>query len=295
MSISKFIEYLSHEKKYSKLTLKAYNSDLEQFQNFLESYFETTEIDAANYSMIRQWIVELVNAGLENKSINRKISSLKTYFKFLLKVKRIDENPLAKHQVLKTPKRQQNAFSIKEINHLNEIYNDETFEGLRDHLIIELLYTTGMRRQELIDLKLEDLDLSENQVRIHGKRSKQRLVPLLKSTKVLLSKYITEHSKIIDDTVRSLILTNKGKMAYPNLIHRVVQKYFSQVSTKQKQSPHLLRHTFANHLLEKGADITAIKELLGHSSLASTQVYTQNSLKELTKAHNLAHPRSKSK
>ncbi|WP_127846626.1 tyrosine-type recombinase/integrase [Psychroflexus aestuariivivens] len=293
MSIFKFVEYLSHEKNYSKLTLKAYESDLIQFQNFLDIEFDNSNLEIANYSMIRQWIVELVNRDLENKSINRKISSLKTYYKFLLKVKVIESNPLAKHQVLKTPKRQQNAFSTKEVNQLNEIYTDETFEGLRDHVIIELLYMTGMRRQELIDLKLDDLDLAENQVRIHGKRNKQRLVPLLKSARNLLTKYISERSQVADKSCENLILTNKGKPAYPNLIHRVIQNYFSKISTKKKQSPHLLRHTFANHLLEKGADITAIKELLGHSSLASTQVYTQNSLKELTKAHSSAHPRSK--
>jgi integrase/recombinase XerC len=244
-----------------------------------------------NYPMIRQWIVGFIEMGLTHKTINRKLSTLKTFFKFLLKIQAIEVTPMAQHKSLKLPKRQQEVFSILELEKVSSYFEDVTFEGLRDHLIIELLYATGMRRQELIDLHLSSIDLKQKQLKVHGKRNKERLIPLLDSISNLVERYLLERS-VLQAQGSQLFITSRGKPIYPNLVYRVVHSYFQKVSTKKKLSPHLLRHAFATHLLDKGADISAIKDLLGHSSLASTEVYTHMNYKELSKAHQAAHPRS---
>jgi integrase/recombinase XerC len=286
-----FLDYLQLEKKYARHTLTSYASDLEQFQSFLLEKYDTDDFAEVNYPMIRQWIVSFVDRDLANKTINRKLSTLKTFFKFLLKVKAIEENPMLQHKSLKLPKREQEAFSLLELENISDYFNDNSFEGLRDHLIIELLYSTGMRRQELIDLDLSSIDFEQQQLKVLGKRNKQRIVPLLGSSLDLIQRYLVERKFLTLET-KKLFVTTSGKPIYPNLVYRTVTAYFKNVSTKQKLSPHLLRHAFASHLLEKGADITAIKDLLGHSSLASTEVYTHSNFKELSKAHAAAHPRS---
>lgn len=286
-----FLDYLQLEKKYARHTLTSYASDLNQFQSFLLEKYDTEDFVEVNYPMIRQWIVSFVDKDLTNKTINRKLSTLKTFFKFLLKVKAIEVNPMLQHKSLKLPKREQEAFSLLELEKLSAYFEDSSFEGLRDHLMIEMLYSTGMRRQELIDLTLSSIDLEQNQLKVLGKRNKERLLPLLNSTLILIRDYLEERKGLALDTDK-LFVTKSGKAIYPNLVYRTVNSYFKKVSTKQKLSPHLLRHAFASHLLDKGAEITAIKELLGHSSLASTEVYTHSNFKELSKVHAAAHPRS---
>lgn len=289
--IKAFLDYLHLEKKYAQHTLTSYASDLDQFQLFLKEKYDAEDVTEVNYPMIRQWIVSFVDKDLANKTINRKLSSLKTFFKFLLKVKAIEVNPMLQHKSLKLPKREQESFSISELEKISDYFEVDYFEGLRDHLIIELLYSTGMRRQELIDLNLSSIDFEQNQLKVLGKRNKERIVPLINSTSILIQQYLKER-KLVAHGTHKLFVTKKGKPIYPNLVYRTVNTYFKKVSTKQKLSPHLLRHAFATHLLEKGADITAIKDLLGHSSLASTEVYTHSNFKELSKAHATAHPRS---
>lgn len=289
--IDAFLDYLQLEKKYAQHTLTSYASDLEQFQLFLKEKYDAENFAEVNYPMIRQWIVSFVDKDLANKTINRKLSTLKTFFKFLLKVKAIKVNPMLQHKSLKLPKREQESFSLVELEKISDYFEDSTFEGLRDHLIIELLYSTGMRRQELIDLDLASIDFEQNQLKVLGKRNKERILPLLNSTLLLIDRYVKERALLSLDTDK-LFVTQNGKKIYPNLVYRTVNSYFKKVSTKQKLSPHLLRHAFATHLLEKGAEITAIKDLLGHSSLASTEVYTHSNFKELSKAHAAAHPRS---
>jgi integrase/recombinase XerC len=289
--IDSFLDYLRFEKKYADLTIVSYATDLQQFDMFLFETYQTKDMSEVNYPMIRQWIVGFIEMGLTHKTINRKLSTLKTFFKFLLKIQAIEITPMAQHKSLKLPKRQQEVFSILELEKVSNYFEDVTFEGLRDHLIIELLYATGMRRQELIDLHLSSIDLKQKQLKVHGKRNKERLIPLLDSVSNLVERYLLERS-VLQSQGNHLFITSKGKPIYPNLVYRVVHSYFQKVSTKKKLSPHLLRHAFATHLLDKGADISSIKDLLGHSSLASTEVYTHMNYKELSKAHQAAHPRS---
>ncbi len=295
MFISEFTDYLLLEKKYSQHTVTAYKTDLFSFLEFYQDRFEVSEISQANYAQIRSWIVSLVDAGISNRSINRKISSLKTYYKFLLKTRQIDKNPLAKHQALKVSKKLQIPFSVQEIDHvLNDFTDIHDFESVRDRLIVELFYATGMRRAELVSLKLSDIDLSNRQVKVVGKRNKERYLPLLESVCGTLKQYLNLRNDMVSDQeVSFLLLTKKGVKIYETLVYRVINGYFSKASSKVKKSPHILRHSFATHLLNEGADLNAVKELLGHSSLAATQVYTHHSVAQLTKVYQKSHPRNK--
>lgn len=251
-------------------------------------------IKKVNYQQIRSWIVVLVESGLSNRSINRKISSLNTYYKFLLKVGDVKQNPLSKHKALKTSKKVQVPFSEEEIKVvLDELNFDDSYEGIRDKLIIELFYSTGIRRIELVELKLAAIDLSNRSIKVLGKRNKERIVPLLNSVKETLQQYLKVRDNLEDIKDSDyLFLTKKGVKIYETLVYRVINDYFSKASFKVKKSPHILRHSFATHLLNQGADINAVKELLGHTSLAATQVYTHNSIAELKKVYLNAHPRS---
>ena len=291
MSISHFITYLDCEKKYSPYTLTAYRKDLSSFKDFCESEFEIEEVSGVSYSVIRSWVVKLVEDGISNRSINRKISSLRSYFNFLLKSKQIQEHPLRKHKALKVEKRINVPFSEKEINEVLDFFDQaDGFEQIRDKLIIELLYTTGMRRAELIGLKNTSIDLSQSIVKVLGKRNKERQLPLLLSVVGTVEKYKLLRKDIVSET-DSFLITKKGDDIYPTLVYRIINEYFSKVSVKVKKSPHIVRHSFATHLLSEGADLNSVKELLGHSSLASTQVYTHSNLKDLKIMYNQAHPR----
>lgn len=294
MPFSEFIAYLQFEKNYSKHTLKAYQRDLDAFLDFAQQEFEYDQVVDVNYSVIRSWIVSLVEAGIENRSINRKISSLKSYYKFLLKTNQIQENPLAKHKALKTPKKVQVPFSEEEITRVLELLKqDDGFEGTRNLLIVELFYATGMRRAELVNLKLQDVDTDRRLIKVLGKRNKERLIPLLSSVCKTVERYLRERAKLetIVDT-EYLLLSNKGVKIYETLVYRIINSYFSKASEKVKKSPHILRHSFATHLLNQGASLNAVKELLGHASLASTQVYTHNSIAQLKQVYRNSHPRN---
>jgi integrase/recombinase XerC len=293
--INAFLEYLTLEKKYSQHTITAYRTDLISFKDFCAVEFDQETIGKVSYGEIRSWIVSLVDDGISNRSINRKISSLKTFYKFLQKIKYIEVNPLASHKALKTSKDVQIPFSQKEVsNAILAIDMDDTFEAHRDKLIVELFYSTGMRRAELINLKLSSVDLSGGMVKVLGKRNKERYIPLLPSVVEGVKNYLQKRKQL---TAKSdhLLLTSKGDKIYETLVYRIINTYFSKVSSKVKKSPHILRHSFATHLLNEGADLNSVKELLGHSSLASTQVYTHNSLEQIKQVYNQAHPRSNKK
>ncbi|MDV7140899.1 tyrosine-type recombinase/integrase [Maribacter sp. TH_r10] len=295
MSVSKFVSYLRLEKKYSGHTVNAYQQDILSFTNFCEDNYSLVQIERVEYPVIRSWIVELVNSGISNRSVNRKIASLKAYYKFLQQIDLIAANPLAKHKALKTSKKIEVPFSEEEMRRvLSQLPFSDDFEGSRDKLIIELLYTTGIRRAELVNLKMGDVDLSERSLKVLGKRNKERIVPLLVSTIDLFAMYLPLRNELENKVDKEFVfLTSAGNKIYETLVYRIINGYFSKVSSKIKRSPHILRHTFATHLLNKGADLNSVKELLGHSSLASTQVYTHNSIAELKKIHASAHPRGK--
>ena len=295
MSFNAFIDYLLLEKNYSKLTIKAYSKDLEALSLFVLKTYNIPNIDAINYAQIRSWIVSMVEQGITNRTVNRKISSLNTYYKFLLKVGDITKNPLAKHKALKTNKKVQIPFSQVEIETVLEALNShDDYESVRNKFIIELFYTTGIRRIELTELKLNSISMANKTIKVLGKRNKERIIPLLSSVIETTKHYLIKR-EALDNIVDNeyLFLTKKGIKIYETLVYRVINDYFREASAKVKRSPHILRHSFATHLLNKGADLNAVKELLGHSSLAATQVYTHNSIAELKKVQLKAHPRSK--
>ncbi|MCL4132897.1 UNVERIFIED_CONTAM: hypothetical protein GTU68_044037 [Idotea baltica] len=295
MPFKSFIDYLLLEKNYSKLTVKAYQNDLSDFLEFNTLQFDQDHIENANYSQVRSWIVSMVEKEISNRSINRKVSALNSYYKFLVKIGDIQTNPLTKHKALKTSKKIQIPFSETEIaSVLDELNFENDFEGIRDKLIIELFYSTGIRRIELVELKLNSIDLANKTVKVIGKRNKERFVPLLESVIQTIKRYLVVRNEleIIQDK-DCLFLTKKGVKIYETLVYRIINQYFSLASSKVKKSPHILRHSFATHLLNQGADLNAVKELLGHSSLAATQVYTHNSIAELKKVYLNSHPRSK--
>ena len=289
-----FRDYLQLEKNYSPHTVNAYLNDISFFEKFIKQEFEQEDLHEVNYSQIRSWIVSLVDDGISNTSVNRKIASLKSYYKFLLKSKQIQVSPLLKHKALKTPKIIQIPFSEKELdNALHFIKYPEGYEGVRDKLIIDLFYTTGIRRTELIHLKVSNINNSTNTLKVLGKRNKERIIPILPIISQQIALYFSERAnleRIKDSDI--FFLTIKGVKMNDSLVYRLINNYFSNVSEKVKKSPHILRHTFATHLLNNGADINSVKELLGHSSLASTQVYTHSSLSELKKVYGNAHPRN---
>jgi len=290
-----FQEYLQLEKNYSMHTVTAYGNDLIFFKEFLKSNFEMDQLEEVNYSMIRSWIVAMVDDGVANSSVNRKIASLKSFYKFLLKIKVIKSSPLLKHKSLKTPKKLQIPFSENELDMvLNNLKFPDGFEGIRDKLIIDLFYTTGIRRIELISLKMQNIDLHNRTLKVLGKRNKERILPIVPVIASQIEKYLAERTQleVIKDS-EYFFLMLKGVKLNDSFVYRLINYYFSNVSEKVKKSPHILRHTFATHLLNNGADLNSVKELLGHASLASTQVYTHSSLSELKKVYGQAHPRNK--
>ena len=295
MALDYFISYLSLEKKYSVHTVTAYQKDIEAFELFCREELGLNGIDDVEYSLIRNWIVSLVDSKISNRSVNRKVAALKSYYKFLQGIGRIDINPLAKHRALKTSKKIEIPFSEHEMrNVLSQIEYADDFEGVRDKLIIDLFYTTGIRRAELLNLKMTDVDLTGHMLKVLGKRNKERFVPLLPTVVDGFMRYFEHRNALgmIADTTYVFLLKS-GYKTYDTFVYRIINSYFSKVSSKVKKSPHILRHTFATHLLNEGADLNSVKELLGHSSLASTQVYTHNSIAELKKVHASAHPRGK--
>lgn len=295
MTFKQFTEYLLHEKNYSVLTVKAYQTDLENFSEFILKQYDSNTINDVNYSQIRSWIVNLVEDDITNRTINRKVSSLNSYYKFLLKTESISINPLVKHKALKTNKKVQIPFSEDELKTvISDLEKETDFKGLRNRLIVELFYATGIRRIELVQIKLSHIDLANKTLKVLGKRNKERFIPLISSVVDTVKVYLLIRNEL--ETIQDeqyLFLTKKGLKIYETLVYRIINDYFSKASSKVKRSPHILRHSFATHLLNQGANLNAVKELLGHSSLAATQVYTHNSIAELKKVYSNAHPRSK--
>ena len=295
MPFKSFTDFLLLEKNYSIHTVNAYKNDLDGFLNFIKQEFDSDSIDDVNYQQIRSWIIKLVESGISNRTVNRKISSLNSYYKFLLRIEKIETNPLVKHNALKIPKKIQIPFSESEMKSvLDDLDLDDSFEGLRNKLIIELFYSTGIRRIELIQLKVNDLDISNKTLKVLGKRKKERIIPLINPVIKTIKNYNSKRQELnLIQNPDFFFLTKKGVKLYETLVYRIINDYFSKASNKVKKSPHILRHTFATHLLNQGADLNAVKELLGHSSLAATQVYTHNSIKELKKVYANTHPRNK--
>ena len=292
-NLQAYEDYLVKEKNYSPLTVRAYLDDINSFQDYLNQ--QSISLEEVVYSNIRSWIVVLIEQNISTTSVNRKISALKSFYKFLLKVKQISVNPLLKHKSLKTAKKVQIPFSEKELQDVfsdNDYSND--FEGIRNRLVIELFYTTGIRRAELINLKLNSVNDIQKTIRVVGKRNKERIIPMLDCTLNLLKRYKEQrnHLEVIKDK-EMLILSKTGNKVSESFVYRLINDYFSTVSKKEKKSPHVLRHSFATHLLNNGADLNSVKELLGHASLSSTQIYTHSSLAELKRVYQEAHPRNK--
>ena len=291
-----FFDYLELEKKYSSHTIIAYKNDLLSFADFVASEYDDQDLKEVNYPQVRSWIVKMVEQGLSNSSINRKVSSLKAYYRFLQKTKQLEISPLSKHRALKTSRKLQTPFSETEVEKALTIIPAEGFEELRNRLMLELFYSTGIRRSELIGIKLQHIDFSAGVLKVKGKGNKERFIPLLPSVAGSLQAYLPERKEVENALSEGyLFLTGKGVKMYDSLVYRTINNYFRGISSKLKKSPHILRHSFATHLLNQGAHLNAVKELLGHSSLAATQVYTHNSMAELNKVYKNAHPRNRKK
>ena len=293
MHLSNFYDYLSKEKNYSSNTVIAYKKDVETFQEFCRVKFELNNLLKVTYPIIREWIIDLSEKELSPLTINRKISSLSKYYDFLIKINDLKSSPLKNHKRLKVQKKLIIPFSEDEVLKVVDIFS-KNFEGKRNLLIVDMLYSTGVRRDELINIKLNDVLLDENLVKVLGKRNKERLVPLVLNLKSRINDYLKFRNEIKSSS-SSFFITTKGKKIGPSLVYRVVKNYFSKVSTKVKTSPHVLRHSFATHMLNNGADINSIKEIMGHSSLASTQIYTKIKLPKIINDYKKNHPRERKK
>ncbi|MFD2935558.1 tyrosine-type recombinase/integrase [Spirosoma flavum] len=293
---SDFLQHIRYEKRLSHHTLTAYTNDLEQFRLFLLTECNIAEPERSDFRHIRSWIVSLVEAGTDKSSVNRKIATLRSFFGFLLRRKVIDFDPTSKIQALKASKKLPQYVEEKPMEMLlNDIEFSDTFEGIRDKLVLELLYGTGIRLSELIGLKTADVNLYEKTITVLGKRNKHRIIPLNQPLFELIQQYCRSKENEFSGQADGiyLIVSDKGVAAYPMLIQRIVKQNLTLVTTLEKKSPHVLRHSFATHLLNRGADLNAIKDLLGHSSLAATQIYTHTSLEQLKKTYDQAHPKAK--
>jgi len=304
MFIDRFIRYIKFEKRYSPHTVSAYQSDLDQFLSFLNNPDkvtpapepEVTHPSQITHHQIRNWMVEMMNHKIIARSINRKIATLRKYFKFLLQEGIIEVNPASK---ISTPKIPKNLPVVVEDIKLSQMLDNgenfsNDFKGVRDKLVIEMLFGTGMRLSELLGVKDTDVNVYEDTVKVLGKRNKERIIPINSELKLLLAEYqqLKKKEEFSGNNSLTLIVTDKGANAYPKLIYLIVQKYLSNISTQNKRSPHVLRHTFATSLLNRGADLNAIKELLGHANLSATQIYTHNSVERLKSIYKQAHPKA---
>jgi integrase/recombinase XerC len=296
MFLERFIQYIEFEKRYSPHTVSAYQSDLEQFISFLNHPEETiTHPEEITHHQIRNWLVELMNQQLTARSVNRKVATLRKYFKFLVQEGILKANPASKINTPKIPKHLPVVVEDARLTQLldsGEVFTDD-FKGTRDKLIIEMLFGTGMRLAELLGVKETDINVYEGTVKVLGKRNKERIIPLNQELRTLLLKYTElKKSENFGNNSLTLIVTDKGADAYSKLIYLTVQRYLSHISTQNKKSPHVLRHTFATSLLNAGADLNAIKELLGHANLSATQIYTHNSVERLKSIYKQAHPKA---
>lgn len=294
MLINSFIRYLTHEKRYSKHTVSSYLADLVQFEEYITAAFNLT-IPDVKHSHLRSYMVDLMEEKRSETTINRKISALRSFYKFLVKACKIEQNPTILLKAPKIPKRLPVFIDAQKMDQLldSENYFNDSFPSVRDHLVIELLFGTGIRLAELISLKETDVDVYAGTIKVLGKRNKERIVPVNKPLINQLNIYV-EQKKLqnFNNNLLNLIVTNTGAAAYPKLIYRIVTSYLNYISTNEKRSPHVLRHSYATSLLNAGADLNAIKELLGHASLAATQVYTHNSIERLKTIYKQAHPKA---
>lgn len=292
MFLDDFIKYLQLEKRYSLHTVKAYQSDLLQLQKYLTNTYDS-KLEKASYIMLRSWIIELLNDGLNTRTTNRKITTLKSFFKFLLQRNKIKVDPSFKLKSSKFSKKIPVFVVESSMNQLlNEVQFDDNFSGSRDKLILEIFYSTGIRLSELINIQNKDFNLEKKQLKVLGKRNKERIIPLNKELCNTAEIYISYRAAIKQVNSSYFILTDKGKKLYPSMVYRLVNQCLSVVTSLDKKSPHVLRHTFATHMLNNGADLNAIKELLGHASLSATQIYTHNTIDKLKQVYNKAHPRA---
>lgn len=293
--IDSFINYLEYEKRSSPHTVIAYRKDLEQAEEFVATSFEIKNLDQCTHAELRAWVIELVEQGLSTTSVNRKIATLRSFYKFLLRSRLISQDPTYKLKSLKNPKKLPEF--VQEVtleSVLEESVYEPNFEGQRDRMVLEFLYLTGVRLSELTGLRWRDINLIEDQVKVLGKRKKERIIPLTKMLKqniILYRKEFEERFSKIEGN-EYFIVSNRGEQSYPMMIYRIVRHYLDLFAQNTRRSPHLLRHTFATHLLNKGADLNAVKDLLGHSSLAATQVYTHNSMEKLKAVFEQAHPKA---
>ena len=295
MLIEKFIEYLKIEKNYSVNTLSAYKKDLMEFQVFINENYDKCVIENVDYKIIRSWIVLLVNKNLSNRSINRKVSSLKSFYKFLVKTDTINSTPLIAHSPLKQSKKIQVPFSKDEIGALlDSDFFKSDYKGVLQKTIISFFYFTGVRRIELINLKTSDINMDSYTIRIMGKRNKERIIPMLPKLKELINEYLKIKSQEFNNEIFDyLFISKSGIQLSEKYVYRTVNEYFKLVSPKVKKAPHVLRHSFATHLINEGADINSVKELLGHSSLSATQVYSHTSMERIKEVFKSSHPRAK--
>ncbi len=298
MLIDKFIEYLRKEKKYSEYTCGSYGHDLRGFEAFVRGL--EVDLITVGKEEIRLWMIQMMEEKYHANTINRKISALRSFYGFLIKIGEVKDSPVAQIKSLKKNKRYVLPFSPAEVRMVLEHNNDDLewtvdrYNEVRDYVILELLYATGMRRSELLDLKINDIDMDGRQIKVRGKRDKERIIPLLENTIGVLFGFMRLHTLKFPHA-KYLITNNKGEKAYPGLIYKVVKRNFEMFTTKEKKSPHVLRHSFATHLLDNGVSLQEVKDLLGHAGLSSTQVYTHTSLRHLKNAYRKAHPRYKKK
>ncbi|HEY9115120.1 MAG TPA: tyrosine-type recombinase/integrase [Bacteroidales bacterium] len=292
MAIAEFFAHLTLEKKYSVHTLKAYQADIQSFHSFVQNEFELTDLTKVQTIMIKDWMMFLVNSGTTPRTINRKISSLKSFYRFLVSEEIIKTNPAIYIHTLKIGKQLPTYVEKEKLNNfLNSEIDEDKFSQLRDRLIMDIFYSTGIRRNELIELKENSVNLSGNFTKVIGKGNKERILPLTKKLSKDIQKYLELKSKKFNNSVPYLFVTDKGKKVYPEYIYRLVNKQLTGL-TSSKKSPHVLRHSFATHMLNNGADLNTIKELLGHANLSATQVYTHNSIEQLKTIYNNSHPRA---
>ncbi len=291
-----FIDYLQYEKRCSAHTVTAYQHDLEHFFNHVENALQLSDISAITSSDIRTWIITLLeDEKLSSRSVNRKISTLKAFFRYEYKIGSVAHNPMGSIHAPKFQKKLPEYIESKDISKLFDIITFENdFEGCRDRLILEMFYATGIRLSELLGIQKNDIDFHNNSIKVLGKRNKERIIPYGSTLQDLLTSYMEYYEKTIVPDIHNyyIFVAANGKRLYPKAVYRIVRKYLDMVTTIDKRSPHVIRHTFATHMLNNGADLNAIKEILGHSSLAATQVYTHNSMEQLKSIYKQAHPRA---